>query len=51
MKGDTTINTVGEYERDVPIAWRHRGRHIWRWQLRAAEQLRHLSRGPVRTRC
>ena len=35
MKGYTTTNTVVEYERDVLIAWRHRGRHIWRWQLRA----------------
>jgi hypothetical protein len=35
MKGYKTTNTVIEYERDVLIAWRHRGRHIWRWQLRA----------------
>ena len=35
MKGYTTTNTVVEYERDVLIAWRHRGRHVWRWQLRA----------------
>jgi hypothetical protein len=35
MKGYTTTNTVVEYERDVLIAWRHRGRHLWRWQLRA----------------
>ncbi len=35
MKGYSTTNTVVEYEPDVLIAWRHRGRHIWRWQLRA----------------
>lgn len=35
MKGYRTTNTVVEYEPDALIAWRHRGRHIWRWQLRA----------------
>ncbi|MFI6528727.1 SRPBCC family protein [Streptomyces uncialis] len=35
MKGYTTTNTVVEFEHDVLIAWRHRGRHVWRWQLRA----------------
>lgn len=35
MKGYSTTNTVVEYEPDALIAWRHRGRHIWRWQLRA----------------
>ena len=35
MKGYKTRNTVVEYERDALIAWRHRGRHLWRWQLRA----------------
>ncbi|MEV7010930.1 SRPBCC family protein [Streptosporangium sp. NPDC051022] len=35
MKGYTTTNTVVEFERDALIAWRHRGRHVWRWHLRA----------------
>ncbi|WP_405644240.1 SRPBCC family protein [Streptomyces uncialis] len=35
MKGYTTTNTVVEFEHDALIAWRHRGRHVWRWQLRA----------------
>lgn len=35
MKGYTTTNTVVEFEQDALIAWRHRGRHVWRWQLRA----------------
>ncbi|MER8236612.1 SRPBCC family protein [Streptomyces sp. NPDC094049] len=35
MKGYTTTNTVVEFEHDTLIAWRHRGRHVWRWQLRA----------------
>ncbi|GAA2264091.1 hypothetical protein GCM10010232_65190 [Streptomyces amakusaensis] len=35
MKGYTTTNTVVEFEDDVLIAWRHRGRHVWRWRLRA----------------
>ncbi|MGX2995220.1 SRPBCC family protein [Streptomyces sp. JNUCC 64] len=35
MKGYTTTNTVVEFERDALIAWRHRGRHVWRWQVRA----------------
>lgn len=34
MKGYQTTNTVVEYEPDALIAWRHRGRHVWRWQLR-----------------
>lgn len=34
MKGYKTTNTVVEYEPDALIAWRHRGRHVWRWQLR-----------------
>ena len=34
MKGYTTQNRVVEYRRDELIAWRHRGRHIWRWELR-----------------
>jgi hypothetical protein len=34
MKGYTTTNTVVEFERDALIAWRHRGRHVWRWELR-----------------
>jgi uncharacterized protein YndB with AHSA1/START domain len=29
----TTRNTVVEYERDRRIAWRHRARHVWRWEL------------------
>lgn len=37
MSGYRTTNTVVEYEPDVLIAWRHRGRHVWRWQLRAVE--------------
>jgi hypothetical protein len=35
MKGYQTTNTVVEFERDALIAWRHRGRHIWRWELHA----------------
>ncbi|MGV9311239.1 SRPBCC family protein [Streptomyces sp. NPDC003691] len=35
MKGYTTTNTVVEFEQDALIAWRHRGRHVWRWELRA----------------
>ncbi|WP_329021708.1 SRPBCC family protein [Streptomyces sp. NBC_00690] len=35
MKGYMTANTVVEFEHDALIAWRHRGRHVWRWQLRA----------------
>ncbi|MER7129861.1 SRPBCC family protein [Streptosporangium saharense] len=35
MRGYTTTNTVVEFEPDALIAWRHRGRHVWRWQLRA----------------
>ncbi|MEO3859851.1 SRPBCC family protein [Acrocarpospora sp. B8E8] len=34
MKGYTTVNTVVEFEPGVLIAWRHRGRHVWRWRLR-----------------
>ena len=34
MKGYTTVNTVVEFEQDALIAWRHRARHVWRWQLR-----------------
>lgn len=29
-------NTVVEYERDRRIAWRHFGRHRWRWELEPA---------------
>lgn len=35
MKGYTTTNTVVEFEPDTLIAWRHRGRRVWRWRLRA----------------
>jgi uncharacterized protein YndB with AHSA1/START domain len=35
MKGYTTTNTVVEYAPDALIAWRHRARHVWRWQVRA----------------
>ena len=35
MKGYTTLNRVVELEEDRLIAWRHRARHIWRWELRA----------------
>ncbi|WP_215453317.1 SRPBCC family protein [Streptomyces sp. ATCC 21386] len=35
MKGYTTTNTIVEFEDDALIAWRHRGRHVWRWRLRA----------------
>ena len=35
MKGYTTTNTVVEHREDALIAWRHRGRHVWRWELRA----------------
>lgn len=38
MKGYSTTITVVEYEPDALIAWRHRGRHVWRWQLRAIER-------------
>lgn len=34
MKGYTTLNRVVELEPDRVIAWRHRGRHVWRWELR-----------------
>lgn len=34
MSGYTTHNTVVEFTEDTVIAWRHRGRHVWRWQLR-----------------
>ena len=34
MKGYSTTNTVVEYEPDAVLAWRHRGRHVWRWELR-----------------
>lgn len=30
-------NTVVEFEENRVIAWRHFGRHIWRWQLEAIE--------------
>jgi hypothetical protein len=33
----TTRNTVVEYEPDRRIAWRHRARHIWRWELAPAD--------------
>ena len=26
-------NTVTEFEQDRRIAWRHLGRHVWRWEL------------------
>ena len=35
MAGYTTANEVVEYYPDALIAWRHRGRHIWRWELQA----------------
>ncbi|MER7578072.1 SRPBCC family protein [Streptomyces sp. NPDC126514] len=38
MKGYTTTNTVVEFEDDALIAWRHRGRHVWRWRLRAVPE-------------
>ena len=34
MKGYSTTNTVVEHEPDAVLAWRHRGRHVWRWELR-----------------
>ena len=37
MKGYTTRNTVVEYQPDALVAWRHRGRHVWRWELRAVD--------------
>ena len=37
MRGYTTVNTVVEFEPGARIAWRHRARHIWRWQLRQAD--------------
>ena len=33
MKGYTTTNTVVESEPGTLLAWRHTGRHVWRWQL------------------
>lgn len=30
----SVTNTVVEYEKDRLIAWRHFGRHRWRWQLK-----------------
>jgi uncharacterized protein YndB with AHSA1/START domain len=30
-------NTVVEYEPDRLIAWRHFGRHIWRWELQPVD--------------
>lgn len=33
MGGYTTRNTVVEYAENATIAWRHRGRHVWRWTL------------------
>jgi uncharacterized protein YndB with AHSA1/START domain len=34
MKGYTTRNRVVEHREDELIAWRHRARHVWRWELR-----------------
>jgi uncharacterized protein YndB with AHSA1/START domain len=34
MKGYTTRNRVVEHRADELIAWRHRARHVWRWELR-----------------
>ena len=34
MKGYRTLNRVVEHHDDELIAWRHRGRHVWRWELR-----------------
>jgi len=33
MGGYTTHNTVVEFAENTAIAWRHRGRHVWRWTL------------------
>lgn len=30
----SVVNTVVEYEKDKLIAWRHPGRHRWRWELK-----------------
>jgi Polyketide cyclase / dehydrase and lipid transport len=35
MTGYTTVNTVVEYAPDTLVAWRHTGRHVWRWELAA----------------
>lgn len=35
MGGYTTANRVVEFRPDAVIAWRHRARHVWRWELRA----------------
>jgi len=35
MSGYTTENRVVEFVPDAVIAWRHRARHVWRWELRA----------------
>ena len=34
MSGYTTENRVVEFRPDAVIAWRHRARHVWRWELR-----------------
>lgn len=34
MAGYTTRNRVVEHRPDALIAWRHRARHVWRWELR-----------------
>ncbi|QCX26158.1 SRPBCC family protein [Nocardioides jishulii] len=31
--GYRTNNTVVEYEQDALIAWKHRGAHVWRYEL------------------
>lgn len=36
MKGYRTTNTVVAHQQDALLAWRHRGRHVWRWELRTA---------------
>lgn len=35
MRGYRTVNTVVEYVPDARIAWRHTGRHVWRWEVAA----------------
>lgn len=37
MKGYTTRNRVVEHRPDSLLAWRHRGRHVWRWELRPVD--------------
>jgi hypothetical protein len=48
MKGYTTLNRVVEHRQDALIAWRHRGRHVWRWELRPQRQALPVGRAGAR---